>query len=163
MLRRAVYPSPVGTIVLISDGIALRGLHLGRMRRSDNGSAVLPGTDEVIEAVSGQLDEYFAGRRRRFDIDVSLEGTDFQRAVWERVRDIPYGGTTSYGALAAAMGRPGAARAVGLANGRNPLPIVVPCHRVLGADGSLTGYGGGLPMKQALLDLERRIAAGSRG
>jgi methylated-DNA-[protein]-cysteine S-methyltransferase len=102
-----------------------------------------------------QLEEYFAGARTTFEFPMALEGTDFQRAVWSALQEIPYGETWSYGQLAARLGKPGAARAVGLANGRNPIPIVVPCHRVIGADGSLTGYGGGLDRKLVLLELER--------
>jgi len=102
-----------------------------------------------------QLEEYFAGRRQEFDLPLDPRGTEFQRRVWQRLRSIAYGETTTYGTLARELGDPGASRAVGLANGSNPLPIVIPCHRVIGTDGSLTGFGGGLPVKQALLDLER--------
>jgi methylated-DNA-[protein]-cysteine S-methyltransferase len=102
-----------------------------------------------------QLDEYFAGERRCFDLDLDLAGTPFQRSVWERLTQIPYGTTVTYGAIARELGRFDRVRAVGAAVGRTPVPIIVPCHRVLGADGSLTGYGGGLQRKQALLDLER--------
>ena len=101
-----------------------------------------------------QLGEYFAGRRRTFDLPLTPEGTTFQCSVWMALRAIPYGATISYRALAERIGRPSAMRAVGAANGRNPLPIVVPCHRVIGADGSLTGFGGGLPTKRFLLELE---------
>jgi methylated-DNA-[protein]-cysteine S-methyltransferase len=102
-----------------------------------------------------QLREYFAGERTTFDFAMQLEGTEFQRSVWAALQEIPYGETWSYGQLAARLGKPGAARAVGLANGRNPIPIVVPCHRVIGADGTLVGYGGGLGRKQVLLELEQ--------
>jgi methylated-DNA-[protein]-cysteine S-methyltransferase len=102
-----------------------------------------------------QLTAYFAGGLTEFDLDLRLEGTPFQQEVWAALREIPYGETWSYGHLADRIGKPGAARAVGLANGRNPIGIIVPCHRVIGADGSLTGYGGGLPRKQLLLQLER--------
>ncbi|HEX6202826.1 MAG TPA: methylated-DNA--[protein]-cysteine S-methyltransferase [Thermoanaerobaculia bacterium] len=105
-------------------------------------------------AVAAQLADYFAGRRRDFDLPLAPRGSAFQRAVWDELRRVPYGATVSYGELAARLGRPGASRAVGGANNRNPLPIVVPCHRVIGADGSLTGYGGGLDRKRALLALE---------
>ncbi len=108
---------------------------------------------------SRQLAEYFRGRRTRFDLRLNPEGTPFQRAVWNALADIPFGETRSYGDVARAVGRPRAVRAVGLANGRNPLPIVVPCHRVIGRTGKLVGYGGGLRVKQALLDLERQAAA----
>jgi methylated-DNA-[protein]-cysteine S-methyltransferase len=113
-----------------------------------------PAPDAFPDAVD-QLDAYFAGELTEFDLRLRLEGTEFQRTVWAGLCEIPYGETTSYGELAARIGRPRASRAVGLANGRNPVAIVVPCHRVIGAGGSLTGYGGGLERKQALLDLER--------
>jgi methylated-DNA-[protein]-cysteine S-methyltransferase len=111
-------------------------------------------------AAATQLGEYFAGRLTSFDLPVTMMGTAFQRLVWSALPDIPYGTTVSYRELAALIGRPSAARAVGLANGRNPVSIIVPCHRVIGSDGSLTGYGGGLERKRYLLDLERRAAAG---
>ena len=107
----------------------------------------------LVDAVT-QLDEYFAGRRRTFDLALAPRGTPFQLKVWEALRAIPYGATISYGELAARIGNRNASRAVGLANGRNPIAIVVPCHRVISANGSLTGYGGGLDNKKTLLDLE---------
>ncbi|HEX9943874.1 MAG TPA: methylated-DNA--[protein]-cysteine S-methyltransferase [Thermoanaerobaculia bacterium] len=103
-----------------------------------------------------QLAEYFAGERQEFDLELAPEGTPFERSVWEELRKIPFGETRSYGEIAQAIGQPGAARAVGRANGANPIPIVVPCHRVIGADGSLTGFGGGLEAKSRLLELEGR-------
>ena len=119
------------------------------------------GRDTVLAAVCAQLEEYFAAARRHFDLPLRLHGTPFQLGVWERLCDIGYGQTISYGELARRLGKPGAARAVGLANGRNPIPIVVPCHRVIGSDGSLTGYGGGMPRKQALLELEGALTRAS--
>jgi methylated-DNA-[protein]-cysteine S-methyltransferase len=115
-----------------------------------------------LEPVARQLDEYFAGRRRRFDLDLRPRGTHFQLRVWEALVAIPYGETRSYGEIARALGRPEASRAVGAANGANPIPIVIPCHRVVGADGSLTGFGGGLAVKALLLDLESARPAGRR-
>lgn len=112
--------------------------------------------------IVAQLEEYFAGRRRTFDIVLQATGTPFQRAVWDALRTIPYATTCSYGALARRIGSPAAIRAVGAANGANPLPIVVPCHRVIGADGSLTGFGGGLPIKRMLLQLEAEVASEAR-
>jgi methylated-DNA-[protein]-cysteine S-methyltransferase len=109
---------------------------------------------ETFRLAITQLREYFAGRRQGFELALAPQGTPFQLAVWQVLRAIPYGQTVSYGEIARRLGRPEAARAVGLANGANPLPIVVPCHRVIGADGSLTGFGGGLPIKRALLHLE---------
>jgi methylated-DNA-[protein]-cysteine S-methyltransferase len=111
-------------------------------------------TEEPFRDVILQLDAYFAGRLRRFELPLAPEGTPFQREVWSALTTIPYGETVSYGELARQVGRPNACRAVGAANGRNPIPIIIPCHRVIGADGSLTGFGGGLPIKQRLLLLE---------
>ena len=112
----------------------------------------------ALDAAKRQLAEYFDGDRREFDLPLAPDGTAFQLRVWEELRRIAYGETISYGELARRIGQPTASRAVGAANGRNPLSIVVPCHRVIGADGTLTGFGGGLPVKQALLDLESRVA-----
>src|SRR3954447_19488951 len=112
-----------------------------------------------LPAVREQLAAYFAGERTSFDVPLDLRGTAFQQRVWAELRGIPYGGTRTYGELAAALGAPAASRAVGLANGRNPVSIVVPCHRVVGASGSVTGYAGGVGRKRALLDLETRILA----
>lgn len=111
--------------------------------------------DPLLANAEAQLLAYFAGERTRFELPLSPRGTEFQRSVWAAVGAIPYGATTTYSALAASLGRPAAFRAVGAANGRNPLPVIVPCHRVIGAAGALTGYGGGLDRKRALLDLER--------
>jgi len=111
--------------------------------------------EDAFEDVVAQLTEYFAGTRRRFDLPLAPEGTPFQQRVWKALLDIGYGETISYGELASRIGRKSASRAVGLANGSNPLPIVIPCHRVIGANGKLTGYGGGLPIKERLLALER--------
>lgn len=156
------FPSPIGTILLVSDGIALRALdfhdHEERlhqlMRRQYDGRATLePGS--VPGLITKALEAYFAGDlAATARIPVETGGTPFQRRVWAALRTIPPGTTTSYGALAAALGQPGASRAVGLANGANPIGIVVPCHRVIGANGSLTGFGGGLPRKQWLLEHE---------
>ena len=146
--------SPVGSLLLVGDGTYLKHIHFqsGPHRR-------LPRVEWVeerapFEPVLNQLNEYFAGERRSFDLPLAPEGTAFQRAVWRALLVIPYGETLSYGELACRIGNPRASRAVGLANGANPLPIVVPCHRVIGADGSLTGFGGGLAIKQRLLRLE---------
>jgi methylated-DNA-[protein]-cysteine S-methyltransferase len=114
--------------------------------------------EKAIAPVRKQIDEYCAGKRRNFDVKLAAEGTPFQHEVWDALTEIPFGTTTSYGALAKRIGYPGGARAVGLANGSNPIGLVVPCHRVIGADGSLTGYGGGLPLKRALLKHEADVA-----
>jgi len=108
----------------------------------------------LIKKAAAQLEEYFEGKRKNFDLPLVLNGTDFQNRVWEALRKIPYGKTRSYGELAAMTGNPKASRAVGMANNRNPIVIVIPCHRVIGSDGSLTGFGGGLELKQRLLELE---------
>ncbi len=148
--------SPVGRLRLIADGEQLVGIWFEHGRDAARNVAQLEQRNSpVLERTRRQLEEYFAGTRRDFDLPLDPRGTEFQRRVWRRLTSIGYGETTSYGALARELGDPGASRAVGLANGSNPLPIVIPCHRVIGADGSLTGFGGGLPIKAALLELER--------
>ena len=149
--------SPIGELLLLGDGHALHGLWM----RSGRAALARPGwtrADGPFQDARGQLDEYFAGRRLAFDLPLAMAGTPFQVRVWRALLEIPYGETMGYGALAARLGRPSAARAVGLANGSNPLAVVVPCHRVIGASGALTGYGGGLDRKRWLLDLEQRRA-----
>ncbi len=153
------FESPIQPLLLTSDGAALTGVF---MIEHKHGPEV--GADWTEDAAAApfpeakrQLAEYFAGTRRDFDLPLAPNGTDFQRKVWVELQNIPYGVTLSYGELARQIGSPGAARAVGLANGRNPISIIVPCHRVVGANGKLTGYGGGLPRKAALLELEARI------
>jgi methylated-DNA-[protein]-cysteine S-methyltransferase len=126
-----------------------------RMVRLERDGIRLQEDGEYNAAVARELDAYFAGKLRRFTVPLDLRGTPFQRRVWELLCDIPYGETRSYGEVAQAVGNPKARRAVGQAIGRNPVAIVVPCHRVIGSDGGLTGYGGGLPRKRALLDLEQ--------
>jgi methylated-DNA-[protein]-cysteine S-methyltransferase len=153
MIAYVTIDSLIGRLMLQTDGVSLTGLYMdvpGRPlpgmndRQEDANAGPLP------EAVR-QLEEYFAGNRRVFDLPLHLDGTEFQLRVWRALTEIPYGETRSYGELAQYIGNPNASRAVGLANGRNPISILVPCHRVIGADGSLTGYGGGLPRKQWLL------------
>jgi methylated-DNA-[protein]-cysteine S-methyltransferase len=141
------FDTPIGTLWLEADEAGLSAVAF-------DGPAGARSGDALLRAAESQLRAYFAGRRTRFDLPLAPHGTDFQRRVWEAVAEVPYGSTTSYAAVAATLGRPSACRAVGAANGRNPLPIVVPCHRVVGASGALTGYGGGLDRKRALLDLE---------
>ena len=151
--------SPLGELLLVGDGRALTRLHMqaGRARLAvDRGWTYAP---EAFARVRAQLEEYFAGERRGFaDIPLELRGSGFQRRVWRALTEIPYGETISYGELARRVGQPGQARAVGTANARNPIAVIVPCHRVIGADGSLTGYGGGLPLKRKLLEHEARVA-----
>lgn len=117
----------------------------------------LPAPTELLAEAERQLTEYFSGERREFDLPIHADGTPFQWAVWEQLRKIPYGETCSYGDIARALGKPGAARAVGMANNRNPVGIIVPCHRVVGSTGALVGYAGGLDRKKYLLDLERGV------
>lgn len=158
----AVIESPIGPLTLVAQDGRLVGLYMEVARhRPDAATLGLPaGTDDdpVLAAAAVQLRAYFAGELISFDLPLELAGTGFQRSVWAGLQAIPYGETTSYGELARRVGQPSAARAVGLANGRNPVSIVVPCHRVVGADGSLTGYGGGLDRKRFLLGLEQRIS-----
>lgn len=159
-----VVDSPLGQLTLVAaaeDG-ALTGLYLPEQRhRPAAGAFGDADAAPFTEAVS-QLESYFDGRRTGFDLLLRPAGTPFQRMVWDALREIPYGQTLSYGQLAARIGRPAASRAVGLANGRNPITIIVPCHRVVGIAGNLTGYAGGLDRKQYLLTLERRAAGGDR-
>ena len=146
--------TPVGRLLLAREERDLRLINFQRSRppRPDPRWRESP---DAFDDVVSQLTEYFAGQRRRFELPLAPEGTPFQQRVWRELQDIPYGVTISYGQLAARIGQPTASRAVGLANGSNPLAIVIPCHRVIGANGTLTGYGGGLPIKERLLALER--------
>ena len=162
-MRFTEMASPIGTLLLAADEEGLRFVGL-----PDGKGVVHPAPDWVrddaplgdagrhLGGARRQLDEYFAGRRRAFELRLAPRGTEFQRLVWFALAEIPYGATWSYAELARRVGRPKAVRAVGAANGANPLPIVLPCHRVIGADGSLVGYGGGLSAKRFLLDLEGR-------
>ena len=146
--------SPIGCLLLAGNE---RGLHLLYFQNGRRTRAPQPHWMEdkqLFREVIAQLKAYFAGELRDFALPLVLQGTEFQLAVWRLLQHIPYGGTTSYGALARALGSPEAARAVGLANGSNPIPIIVPCHRVIGSNGDLTGFGGGLPIKKRLLELE---------
>jgi len=154
-IRYRTTPSPVGFITVAGDGAAVTGLRMEDQAYPPAAAAAWVRDDTAFEDVVDQLDEYFAGTRTEFDVTLRLVGTEFQRRVWSALLEIPYGQTISYGELARRIGQPSASRAVGLANGRNPVGIIVPCHRVIGADGSLTGYGGGIARKRALLDLER--------
>lgn len=146
--------SPIGELLLAGDDDALTmiGFPEGAMRREPKGEWIHD--DKPFADAIRQLNEYFAGERHEFDLPLRLDGTEFQLLVLEELRRIPYGETTSYGAVAKRIGRPKAVRAVGAANGRNPIPIIVPCHRVIGSGGDLTGFGGGLDTKKALLRLE---------
>ncbi|GGT52158.1 methylated-DNA--[protein]-cysteine S-methyltransferase [Streptomyces purpureus] len=152
--QHTVVGSPYGPLTLVATDGVLSGLYMTAQRhRPAEETFGSPDPGAFDETIS-QLEAYFAGERREFDLPMRLHGTDFQRAVWEQLRTIPYGETRTYGELAEALGKPSASRAVGLANGKNPIGIIVPCHRVIGASGSLTGYGGGLDRKQRLLAFE---------
>jgi methylated-DNA-[protein]-cysteine S-methyltransferase len=150
--------TPIDPLLLVGDETGLHELHF-----SPYGPPDLPRDDAVLAPVATQLAEYFAGDRLAFDLALSPTGSAFQLKVWMALRDIPYGRTTTYGEIAAELGQPTASRAVGLANGRNPLAVIVPCHRVIGANGTLTGFGGGLPRKRWLLDHERAVLARHTG
>jgi len=146
--------SPVGRLLLAGNGESLVQMCFQSGPRPVQPHGGWVADAAPFRAVIAQLAEYFAGKRRRFDLPLAPRGTEFQRRVWWALTEIPYGKTISYGELARRIGKPSASRAVGLANGANPLPIIVPCHRVIGADGSLTGFGGGLAIKRKLLALE---------
>jgi methylated-DNA-[protein]-cysteine S-methyltransferase len=151
--------SPIGELLLLGDGDALHGLHMQDGRHPLPVNPRWQRDDDAFEDVRRQLEEYFAGERASFDITMHMDGTAFQRTVWHALTEIPYGETISYGELAKRIGRPDRARAVGTANGQNPIAVIVPCHRVIGANGKLVGYGGGLDNKRRLLELESGISA----
>ena len=150
------YDSPLGQILLVANDAALTGLHFaGEKYYPAIASEWLRQPDaKIILRARKQLDDYFAGTRKQFDLPVDPAGTAFQRGVWRALQKIPYGVTANYGAVAKRIGKPSASRAVGAANGRNPISIVIPCHRVIGTNGDLTGYAGGIDRKAALLRLE---------
>jgi methylated-DNA-[protein]-cysteine S-methyltransferase len=158
----AVIDSPIGPLTLVAQGGRLTGIYMEVARHEPDaetlGVAVPLDSEPVLVSAARQLDAYFGGELTDFDLPLTLDGTRFQQAVWAALCDIPYCETISYGELATRIGQPSASRAVGLANGKNPVAIVVPCHRVIGADGSLTGYGGGMDRKGFLLGLERRVS-----
>ena len=147
--------SPIGTLTLVKTDGVLSGLYMGHpdLRQEQLGSRADSGFDDVVR----QLDEYFVRRRTAFTVPIAPAGTAFQQRVWTELQTIPYGETRSYSQLADAIGKRSAMRAVGAANGRNPISIIVPCHRVIGRDGTLVGYGGGLERKRFLLDLEQGV------
>ncbi|MEU3905509.1 methylated-DNA--[protein]-cysteine S-methyltransferase [Streptomyces goshikiensis] len=159
--QHTVVDSPYGPLTLVASDGVLSGLYMTGQRHrpaEESFGERVPAGEEPFPAVVAQLTAYFAGELTEFTVPVRLEGTEFQRSVWEQLVRIPYGQTWSYGELAARLGKPNASRAVGLANGKNPVGIIVPCHRVIGASGGMTGYGGGTDRKVRLLDFE----AGSR-
>ena len=148
------YDCPIGEIGIAEENGAIIRLGFGNKKEEFKGCEI----DEVplIKKTFQQLTEYFAGRRKKFDLPLNPQGTDFQQSVWETLRTIPFGETCGYKDVAVMVGNPKACRAVGMANNRNPIAIIIPCHRVIGRNGSLTGYAGGLRVKQYLLDLEAR-------
>jgi len=154
-LTYRIVDSPIGPLTLVGDDDALCRLHMEYQAHTAPVSPLWRRDDGAFEKAVEQLDAYFAGDLTDFDVPLRLEGTAFQKRVWEVLREIPYGETRSYGWVAERIGQPTAFRAVGLANGRNPVAVIVPCHRVIGASGSLVGYGGGLDRKVALLELEK--------
>lgn len=148
------FETPIGLVSVAVDGAgAVKQFHFGQLDAPG-----LRRDDKAVAAVRDQVEEYFAGERRTFDLELAPDGTDFQREVWDGLLTIPFGQISSYGELAARLGRPGASRAVGAANGANPIGLIIPCHRVVGQDRSLTGYGGGIPIKAALLAHEGVLA-----
>jgi methylated-DNA-[protein]-cysteine S-methyltransferase len=148
--------SPVGPLTLVADESGLRQIVFTNAHRAGATNPSWRKDDEPLREVIHQLQAYFAGELQEFTQSLAPQGTPFQLEVWERLCKIPYGETISYGELARRIGNPKACRAVGLANGSNPIPIIIPCHRVIGSNGKLTGYGGGLPIKEKLLALEQR-------
>jgi methylated-DNA-[protein]-cysteine S-methyltransferase len=156
MIMHSYYDSPLGTLLLTGDGESLTGLYTEQHGRKPTDLGVR--ADEEFAEVHAQLDQYFAGERDDFDLPVNVPGTAFQQAVWQALRQIRYGSTMTYRQIAEQIGNPKAVRAVGSANSRNPISIIVPCHRVVGSDGKLIGYAGGFSAKQWLLDHELRTA-----
>lgn len=153
--------SPVGELLVVADETALRMISFREGRYPGKVAEGWRRGGPVVADVKEQLEEYFQGHRRGFDLPLAPSGTPFQLRAWRALQEIPYGGTCSYGEQARALGQPRAVRAVGAANGRNPIPIVVPCHRVIGGDGRLTGYAGGLDIKKFLIELEHRHLDGA--
>jgi methylated-DNA-[protein]-cysteine S-methyltransferase len=149
--------SPIGRLLLAGDGARLSRLDMQEGRRPIRIKDTWQQQDDAFGDVTYQLEQYFDGERRGFELELGMAGTPFELRVWQALREIPYGETTSYGELAREIGEPGAARAVGVANARNPVAVIVPCHRVIGANGDLTGFGGGLERKRFLLDLESGV------
>jgi methylated-DNA-[protein]-cysteine S-methyltransferase len=163
MRTHTVIDTPVGPLTIVAEAGQICCLYMSLQRhRPDDAELGEPdrrGREaEPFRAAADQLDAYFAGELTRFDLPLAPRGSEFQQRVWAALQEIPYGGTESYGELAQRIGSPGGARAVGLANGKNPIGIIIPCHRVVGADGALTGYGGGIERKKQLLDLEQAVS-----
>jgi len=149
------YDTVFGNILIESDGSAITCVKTVDVFDTEDLKKSIKKADTLTDITAMQLEEYFAGKRQKFDVPLNPQGTEFQCMVWKALLEIPYGKTRSYKQIAQAIGKPKACRAVGLANNKNPIWIIIPCHRVIGSDGTLTGYGGGLRMKQKLLDLEK--------
>ena len=157
------YESPFGNIIITTNGTEITEIKLKLNAPTEPTATPEPNTtpeptappDTIIKEAAKQLDEYFKGKRKEFDLPINPQGTDFQRKVWEALKQIPYGETKTYKQIAQTINKPNACRAVGQANNKNPIWIIIPCHRVIGASGKLTGYGGGLEMKQRLLEIEK--------
>ncbi|MET9508153.1 methylated-DNA--[protein]-cysteine S-methyltransferase [Streptomyces flavidovirens] len=160
--QHSVVDSPYGPLTLVATDGMLSGLYMTDQRHRPPGESFGERATGILGEAVRQLDAYFAGELKEFDLELSLDGTPFQRGVWAQLQQIPYGETWTYGQLAERLGNPAASRAVGLANGKNPVGIIVPCHRVVGAAGSLTGYGGGLERKRRLLAFEAGGVDGDR-
>lgn len=158
-IRWTAINSPIGRLTLAASASALHAIEFENNRHPQARADWVAGESALLRQAALQLQEYFAGHRRQFDLPLAPLGTDFQRAAWQALTAIPYGETRSYAQQAAALGRPRATRAVGAANGRNPLPILLPCHRVIGASGALTGFGGGIEIKRWLLAHEQAQAS----
>ncbi|WP_367046313.1 methylated-DNA--[protein]-cysteine S-methyltransferase [Streptomyces sp. Je 1-332] len=152
--RHTLIDSPYGPLTLVATDGVLSGLYMTEQRHRPPEETFGDRDASLFAETIDQLEAYFAGELTQFDLPMRLDGTPFQRTVWQQLQLIPYGETRTYGELAAVLGKPNASRAVGLANGKNPIGVIVPCHRVIGAGGSLTGYGGGLDRKQRLLAFE---------
>jgi len=153
-LKYSYVDTPIGAILIAGDGTSIIETYFAGARPKPDWIR----DDEAFAEAAAQLRAYFAGGRKAFDLPLAPRGTEFQRSVWSALLEIPYGQTTTYSAIAETISRPAAVRAVGAANGANPIPIIIPCHRVIGANGSLTGFGGGLDVKRTLLALEARVA-----
>ena len=150
------FQSPLGPLLLVSSSAALTQINFPNNERASQPEPEWQKDEQRLREVVRQLHAYFSGELESFDVELAPQGTHFQQKVWKELLEIPYGETISYGELARRIGNPNASRAVGLANGSNPIPIIIPCHRVIGSNGKLTGYGGGLPTKEKLLALEKR-------
>ncbi len=157
-LTSRTMPSPIGPLTLVASTDGLCAISWPDQPTSRDAEACAGGAHPVLDAAAEQLQEYFAGERVDFDLPLDLNGTDFQVTAWRALADVPFGQTSTYGAQAERIGRPKAVRAIGAANGQNPVPIVLPCHRIVGKDGSLTGFAGGLDIKRFLLDHEARVS-----